>query len=49
MYINQAPQQLVDVPGVQTQIDVAPVQSQLTNTLVYLAIAAALFMLYRRR
>jgi hypothetical protein len=48
MYINQAPQE-IDVPGVQTPINIAPAQTQLTNVLIYLAVAAALLMLYRRR
>ena len=49
MYVNQAPAQLVDLPGVQTPVDVQPATTQLTNTLIYLAVAAALLMLYRRR
>lgn len=48
MYLNQTPN-LVDVPGVQTKIDVGPAQSQLVNLLVYYGLAVAVLMLLRRK
>lgn len=37
------------IPGTSVPVDIKPATTQLTNTLIYLGIAAALLMLYRRR
>ena len=39
---------LIDVPGVQTKVDVSPAQSQLVNLLVYYGLAVAIVLLLRR-
>ena len=48
MYLNQSPK-LIDVPGVQTKIDVEPAQTQLVNLLIYYGLAVAVLMLLRRK
>ena len=39
----------ITIPGTSVPVNVQPATTQLTNTLIYLAVAAALLMLYRRR
>jgi hypothetical protein len=48
-FYEQSRGNLINIPGVPTPINVSPAQTQLTNVLIYLAVAAALLMLYRRR
>ena len=40
---------LPNIPGTSVPVNIQPATTQLTNMLVYLAVAAALLMLYRRR
>jgi len=41
--------QVTTIPGTNIPVTMQPAQSQLTNMLVYLGIAAAILLLYRRR
>lgn len=43
------PGTLTTIPGTNMPVNIQPAQTQLTNVLIYLAVAAALLMLYRRR
>lgn len=46
MYLNQAE---LTVPGTSVPVDIQPATTQLTNMLVYLAIAAVILYAYRSR
>ena len=48
-FYQQSRGNLINIPGVPTPINVAPAQSQLTNMLVYLALAAAVVLIMRRK
>ena len=48
-FYEQSRGNLINIPGVPTPINVAPAQSQLMNILVYLALAAAVVLIMRRK
>jgi hypothetical protein len=48
MYLNQA-EQMPNIPGTSIPLDVKPATDQLTNALVYLAIAGVILLMMRNR